>query len=87
MGKFNLTDAAKNILTEGAKENFEANLSSKRGGKDGASKLSAAVAYGTKDVGQVADVVDKLADGKPDYTSRCNTSSRFATRFQTKRTC
>jgi hypothetical protein len=68
MGKFNLTDAAKNILTEGAKENFEANLSSKRGGKDGASKLSAAVAYGTKDVGQVADVVDKLADGKPDYT-------------------
>ena len=75
MGKFNLTDAAKNILTEGAKENFEANLSSKRGGKDGSSKLSGSVAYGTKEVGQVADVVDKLADGKPDYTKGTPTAT------------
>ncbi len=66
MGKYNLTEAAKAVITEGAKENFEASLS--RGHKDGPSKLPTSVAYGTKDVGEVAGVVDKQDDDKPDYT-------------------
>ena len=66
MGKYNLAEAAKAVLTEGAKENFEASLS--RGHKDGPSKLPTSVAYGTKDVGEVAGVVDKQDDNKPDYT-------------------
>ena len=66
MGKYNLTEAAKAVLVEGAKENFEASLS--RGHKDGPSKLPTSVAYGTKDVGEVAGVVDKQDDDKPDYT-------------------
>jgi len=66
MGKFNLTEAAKAILTEGSKETLEASV--KAGHKDGPSKLPTSVAYGTKDVGEVADVVDKKDDDKPDYT-------------------
>ena len=75
MGKYNLSDAAKAILTEGAKESFDANLSSKRSGQDGATKLPTSVAYGMKDVGQVADVVDKQDDVKPDYTKGTPTAT------------
>lgn len=73
MGKYNLTEAAKAVLTEGAKENFEASLS--RGHKDGPSRLPTSVAYGTKEVGEVAGVVDKQDDDKPDYTKGTPTAT------------
>jgi hypothetical protein len=60
MGKFNLTEAAKDIL--------QGNVSAKHGGQDAPQKLSGAVAYGTKEAGEVAGVVDKQDDDKPDYT-------------------
>jgi hypothetical protein len=52
MSKFNLSEAAKNIL-EGAKENLDASVASKRGSGDKGGKLSGEVAYGTKDVGGI----------------------------------
>ena len=52
MSKFNLSEAAKNIL-EGAKENLEASVASKRGAGDKGGKLSGEVAYGTKEVGDI----------------------------------
>lgn len=73
MGKLNLTDAAKAILTEGSKENLEASVRS--GHKDAPAKLPTSVAYGTKDVGEVADVVDKKDDDKPDYTKGTPTAT------------
>lgn len=60
MGKFNLTEAAKDIL--------QGNVSAKQGGQDAPQKLGGAVAYGTKEAGEVAGVVDKKDDDKPDYT-------------------
>jgi hypothetical protein len=75
MGKFNLTDAAKAILTEGAKETFDANIASKKSGQDGPQKLDTSVAYGTKDAGEVAGVVDKKDDDKPDYTKGAPTAT------------
>ena len=76
MGKLNLADAAKAVLmNEGAKETFDANVSSKRGGQDGAQKLSAAVAYGTKDAGEVAGTVDKKDDAAGDYTKGVPTAT------------
>ena len=60
MGKFNLTEAAKDIL--------HGNVSSKQSGQDAPKKLEPSVAYGTKDVGEVAGVVDKKDEDKPDYT-------------------
>ena len=68
MGNFNLADAAKAILVEGAKESFDSNISSKQGGKDKPSKLPTSVAYGTKDAGEVADSVRKMDDAGGDYT-------------------
>ncbi len=73
MGKFNLTDAAKAILTEGAKENLEASVA--RGHKDGPSKLPTSVAYGTKDVGEVAGEVKKQDDDEGDYTKGVPTAT------------
>lgn len=65
----NLADAAKAVLmNEGAKETFDANIASKKSGQDGAQKLPTSVAYGTKDVGEVAGVVDKKDDTAGDYT-------------------
>lgn len=52
MSKFNLSEAAKTIL-EGAKENLEASVASKRGSGDKGGKLSGDVAYGTKEVGGI----------------------------------
>ena len=59
MSKFNLSEAAKNIL-EGAKENLEASVASKRGQGDKGGKLSGEVAYGTKEVGGITS--DKGVD-------------------------
>jgi hypothetical protein len=67
MGKKNLADAAKAVLmNEGAKENFEASVA--RGHKEAGTKLPTSVAYGMKDAGEVAGVVDKKDDQKGDYT-------------------
>lgn len=60
MSKFNLSEAAKDILM--------ANVSSKQGAQDGPKKLSAAVAYGTKDAGKIGDSPDDMDDTNPDYT-------------------
>ena len=73
MGKFNLTDAAKAILTEGAKETFDASVS--RGHKDAPSKLPTSVAYGTKDVGEVAGEIKKTDDETGDYTKGTPTAT------------
>ena len=73
MGKFNLTDAAKSILTEGAKENFEASVA--RGHKEGSSKLPTSVAYGMKDAGQVAGEIKKQDDETGDYTKGVPTAT------------
>jgi hypothetical protein len=75
MGNLNLADAAKAVLTEGAKETFDSNISSKQGGKDKSSKLSTSVAYGTKDVGEVADSVRKMDDAGGDYTKGTPTAT------------
>ena len=59
MGKFNLSEAAKEVLT--------ANVAGKKSGQDKPSKLSGDVAYGTqeKDVGHTPL---KTTDMNPDYT-------------------
>ena len=74
MGKNNLADAAKAVLmNEGAKENFEASVA--RGHKEAGSKLPTSVAYGMKDAGEVAGVVDKKDDQKGDYTKGVPTAT------------
>ena len=76
MGKNNLADAAKAVLmNEGAKETFDANISAKRSGQDGSQKLPTSVAYGTKDAGEVAGVVDKKDDQAGDYTKGVPTAA------------
>ena len=75
MGNLNLADAAKAVLTEGAKETFGANISSKQGGKDKPSKLPTSVVTGQKDVGEVADSVRKMDDAGGDYTKGVPTAT------------
>ena len=65
MAKFNLSEAAKAILTEGSKESLEANVSSKRGGGDKPQKLQATV---QGDVGKIGDSPNDVNDPNPDYT-------------------
>ena len=60
MGKFNLSEAAKDIL--------DASVASKRGGQDKPEKLSTDVAYGTKDAGDIGHSPYKTDDQNPDYT-------------------
>ena len=60
MGKFNLSEAAKEVL--------DASVASKRGGQDKPARLQASVAYGTKDVGKIGeDPVDNNAETLPNY--------------------
>ena len=79
MGKFNLTEAAKDILLgEGSKETFDANIASKksqRGGEHaphgevGADRLQSKTAYGTNDAGEIGQSPERaLVDELPDYT-------------------
>ena len=68
MGNLNLADAAKAILTEGAKETFGSNVSSKYSGQDKPSKLPTSVAYGQKDAGEVGHSPEEMDDTNPDYT-------------------
>jgi hypothetical protein len=60
MAKFNLSEAAKEILT--------ASVASKKGGQDKTAKLSGDVAYGTKEVGDIGTEVTKTTDAAPDAT-------------------
>jgi len=80
MGKFNLTEAAKQILaTEGSKETFDANIASKktqRGGEHaphgevGADRLQSKTAYGTNDAGEIGQSPERGWDHDelPNYT-------------------
>ena len=57
MGKFNLTEAAKDIL--------HGNVASKQGGQDKSSKLHGDVAYGTHEAGDIGTKVTKTNDPAP----------------------
>jgi hypothetical protein len=75
MKKFNLSDAAKAILTEGAKETFDSNIASKRSGQNGPSKLPSSVAYGTKDAGKIGQSPNSTKDDLPAYTKGVPTAT------------
>ena len=77
MGKFNLSEAAKQVLVgEGSKETFDANIASKKGargsdkhpdGEVGADKLTGKTAYGTTDVGEIGQSPEQKDDALPNY--------------------
>lgn len=77
MKKFNLSEAAKQILVgEGSKETFDSNIASKRGSRDsGTAGLKASVAYGTKDAGKIGDSPNDTNDTNPDYTKGVPTAT------------
>lgn len=66
MGKFNLSEAAKEVLT--------ANVAGKKSGQDAPSKLNGDVAYGTKEV-DVGSAPTKTTDANPDYCEGVPTST------------
>ena len=66
MGKFNLSEAAKDIL--------QGTVNSKKSGQDKPEKLTGDVAYGTKEVG-IGGPVTKTTDALPDYTSGSPTAT------------
>ena len=77
MSKFNLTDAAKAILSEDSRSSFEANIKSKmaqRGGEKaphgevGINKLPTSTVAGQQDVGEIGQSPEKEDDHNPDYT-------------------
>lgn len=70
MGKFNLSEAAKEIL--------DANVASKKSGQQsgvGDTKLDTSVAYGQKDAGKIGDDPEKMGDQFPNYTSGTPTAT------------
>lgn len=67
MAKFNLSEAAKDILN--------ASVNSKRGGQDKPSKLPTSVVTGQKDVGDIGHSPVKLGDTNPDYTKGTPTAT------------
>ena len=60
MSKYNLSEAAKDILG--------GNVAAKQSGQDAAKKLGTNVAYGQKDVGKIGDSPEDMDDTNPDYT-------------------
>jgi len=79
MGKFNLTEAAKDILLgEGSKETFDANIASKKGqrgsdkhpdGEVGQDKLPTSTVTGQQDAGEIGQSPERaLTDELPNYT-------------------
>jgi len=58
MGKFNLTEAAKDIL--------HGNVAAKQSGQDKPAKLTGDVAYGTKEAGDIGGRITKTNDHGPD---------------------
>jgi hypothetical protein len=76
MKKFNLSEAAKQILVgEGAKETFDSNISSKSGGQDKPQKLNMSVGYGMKDAGDINTQVTKTTDAGPNPTKGAPTAT------------
>lgn len=67
MGKFNLSEAAKDIL--------QGTVTNKKSGQDKPSKLSGDIAYGTKEVGDIGTEVTKTTDSAPDLTRGVPTST------------
>lgn len=67
MGKFNLSEAAKDILS--------GNVSAKQSGQDKPAKLTGDVAYGTKEVGDIGTEVTKTTDAGPDATKGVPTAT------------
>jgi len=76
MGKFNLSDAAKALLSEDSRGTFDANIKAKqgmrgqdshKGGEVGKSALKASVAYGSKEAGLVGHSPEKNDEELPDY--------------------
>ena len=67
MGKFNLSEAAKEIL--------QASVSAKQGGQDKPAKLHGDVAYGTKEAGDIGTQVTKPGDSGPDATKGVPTAT------------
>jgi len=67
MGKFNLSEAAKDILS--------GNVSGKQSGQDKPAKLSGDVAYGTQEVGDIGTEVTKTTDAGPDATKGVPTAT------------
>jgi hypothetical protein len=67
MGKFNLSEAAKEILA--------GTVSSKKSGQDKPQKLTGDVAYGTKEVGDIGTQVTKTTDSGPDATKGAPTAT------------
>jgi hypothetical protein len=76
MGKFNLSDAAKALLSEDSKATFDSNIKAKQGlrgqdmhkhGEVGKDKIKASVAYGSRDAGLVGHSPEKEDDQLPDY--------------------
>jgi hypothetical protein len=77
MGKLNLSDAAKAILTEGSKETFDANIKSKMGqrggekaphGEVGKDKLPSSTVTGQQDAGEIGQSPEEKDDALPNYT-------------------
>jgi len=76
MGKFNLSDAAKALLSEDSRGTFDANIKAKQGlrgqdshkkGEVGKDAVKASVAYGSKEAGLVGHSPEKNDDTLPDY--------------------
>lgn len=67
MGKFNLSEAAKEVLA--------GNVASKKSGQDKPSKLTGDVAYGTKEAGDIGTEVTKTTDAAPQATKGVPTAT------------
>jgi hypothetical protein len=67
MSKFNLSEAAKEIL--------QGTINGKKSGQDKPSKLTGDVAYGTKEAGDIGTQVTKTTDGGPDATKGTPTAT------------
>ena len=67
MGKFNLSEAAKEILG--------ASVASKKSGQDKPAKLTGDVAYGTHEAGDIGTEVTKTTDGAPQATKGAPTAT------------
>ena len=67
MSKFNLSEAAKEIL--------QGTINGKKSGQDKPSKLTGDVAYGTKDAGEIGTQVTKTTDAGPDATKGTPTAT------------
>jgi len=71
--KFNLSDAAKEILSEDSKSTFDSNVMSKMSqrvsdNRVGINRLNSKTAYGTNDAGKIGDSPNSVNDPIPDYT-------------------